>query len=125
MSGYKYTPTGVRDLDSSEEITNQSGARWLDYLLWRDAGGQPLPADSPDLPVPPSAQELAALAVLAADEQDRNEAKLNPTLRYLVTHTPAECAAKVQADVTDLATAKDMLAHFAVALCVLARGQLR
>ena len=44
---------------------------------------------------------------------------------YLVTHTPAECAAYVEANVTNLAQAKVMLGKFAMALSVLARRELR
>lgn len=55
----------------------------------------------------------------------REFTKIDPVIRYLVTHTPAECAAYVQLNVTNLATAKDMLAKFAMALSVLARQQFK
>lgn len=81
--------------------------------------------DAPKL----SAQELAAVAAAekqaSDDATDLNLAKANPVIRYLVTHTPAECAAYVQTNVTNLNTAKDMLAHLAAALSVIARNQLR
>ena len=73
------------------------------------------------VPVSPTAQELQAVE----DEAAVTVVKANAVINYLVTHTPAECAAKVQTDVTNLATAKDMLAHFAQALCVLAKDRLR
>ena len=63
--------------------------------------------------------------VAVADASAVTVVKANAVINYLVTHTPAECAAKVQTDVTNLATAKDMLAHFAQALCVLAKDRLR
>ena len=68
-------------------------------------------------------QAQQALATL--DASAVTVAKANAVINYLVTHTPQECAAKVQTDVTNLATAKDMLAHFAQVLCVLAKDRLR
>lgn len=62
-------------------------------------------------------------AVVDTDAKD--SAKVDVVIQYLVSHTPDECYAKVQADVTDLASAKVMLGRFAKALSVLARGQLR
>jgi hypothetical protein len=75
--------------------------------------------------LPPTPEEVAAEALRVADEAAFTVAKVNPIIAYLTRHTPAECAAKVQSDVTNLATAKDMLAHFAVALCVLSKEKLR
>lgn len=80
-------------------------------------------ADPP--PPPPTPEQVAMLAQVADDENARTLAKQNAVIQYLATHTPLECAAKVQSDVTNLATAKDMLANFAMALCVLARDRLR
>lgn len=68
---------------------------------------------------------LALTPTQVADAAAVSAAKSNLIIQFLVTHSPAECAAKVQNDVTSLATAKDMLANFAQALCVLARGTLR
>jgi hypothetical protein len=70
-------------------------------------------------------------AELAADEQAADDAaalayaKADTVIRYLVTHTPAEIEAYVQTNVTNLATAKDMLAKFGVALSVIAKDRLR
>ena len=80
-------------------------------------GGEPTQADV-DAFLAPSAQSVADASAVTV-------VKANAVITYLVTHTPAECAAKVQTDVTNLATAKDMLAHFAQALCVLAKDRLR
>ena len=76
-------------------------------------------------PPPPTPEEVAAQAQIVADEYAIGVVKTNPVIQYLVTHTPDECVAKVQADVINLETAKVMLGHFAVALSVLARGKLR
>ena len=59
------------------------------------------------------------------DTTAKDTAKLDAVIQYLVRHTPDECYAKVQADVTDLASAKVMMGKFAMALSVLARGALR
>jgi hypothetical protein len=67
----------------------------------------------------------AAIAAQAASKSATDIAALNPVIQYLGSHTPAECIAKVNTDVTDLASAKIMLGHFAVALCVLVRDKLR
>lgn len=116
---------GVRDLDLAVDVPfDPSSAAWNEYRAWTKLGNVPLDPD-PEVIPPPTAEEAAALARLLDDQTATDTAKLNPIIQYLVTHTPAECAAKVQADVTSLATAKTMLAHFAVALCVLARGKLR
>lgn len=59
------------------------------------------------------------------DQQAVQSAKADPVIQYLVNHTPDECFNKVQADVTDLASAKQMLGRFARALSVIAREKLR
>lgn len=72
-----------------------------------------------------TAAEAARAAQAQADAAATAAAKANNVVIYLVSHTPAECAAYVQANVTNLAQAKDMLANFAMALSVLARRSLR
>jgi hypothetical protein len=67
----------------------------------------------------------ASDALRLADKIALDASIVNPVIQYLVSHTPAECVAKVNSDVTDLASAKIMLGHFAVALCVLAKDKLR
>lgn len=73
----------------------------------------------------PTPEQLAKQALAVQDDAAKNTAIINPVIQYLVSHTPAECIAKVNSDVTDLASAKAMLGHFAVALCVLAKDKLR
>lgn len=64
-------------------------------------------------------------ALVAADVAAHESARANAVVQYLVAHTPAECAAYVNTQVTTLAEAKAMLANFAMALCVLSRKELR
>lgn len=59
-----------------------------------------------------------------ADEQAATAAKADSVIQYLVTHTPAECAAYVNANVNNLADAKAFLGKVAMALSVLARQHL-
>ena len=92
----------------------------IQYLSAEDIAARDAYLASPEY-----AAHLAKQATAAEDAAAVSQAKLNATIQYLATHTPAECAAKVQAEVTNLATAKDMLAHFAQALCVLVRRELR
>lgn len=86
---------------------------------WKAAGTPPIrtPAQI--------TEDNAAQLENSNDNLAREFTKIDPVIRYLVTHTPAECAAYVQLNVTNLATAKDMLAKFAMALSVLARQQLK
>ena len=86
--------------------------------------------DAPYLIVTPKSQEqidavLAERARVAADAESLDYAKAAPVIKYLATHTPAECEDYVQTNVTDLASAKTMMKHFAVALCVIARREFR
>lgn len=67
------------------------------------------------------AQVAAAAAHQAARQTDVETIKADPTITYLRDHRPAECYAKVQADVTDLASAKAMIGRLAMALCVIVR----
>lgn len=60
-----------------------------------------------------------------ADEGNRATAKSDNVIQYLVTHTPAECAAYVNANVNNLADAKAFLGKVAMALSVLARREFR
>lgn len=69
--------------------------------------------------------EAPRRAILAADNSAKEYAKTDAVIQYLVNHTPAECADYVQANVTDLASAKQFLKKVAMALSVLARRELR
>jgi len=69
-------------------------------------------------PPPPTAEQVA-------DATAKAEAKADNVVQYLRDHTPAECEAYVQANVTDLASARALMKKFAVVLCVLAKQTLR
>lgn len=60
-----------------------------------------------------------------ADKQGIEYAKADAVIQYLVAHTPAECEAWVNANVNNLADAKNFLGKVAIALCILARRELR
>lgn len=68
-----------------------------------------------------AADKLAA----AADESIAAKAKLNTTIRFLATHTDAEIADRMQADITNLAGAKNMITQLAIAVGAMARRQLK
>ena len=76
-------------------------------------------------PPPPTAAELAAIAQQIADAEAKAAAKADATVKYLVTHTPAEVFAKVSTDITDLASARQMIARLAVAIGAGLRNDLR
>jgi hypothetical protein len=73
----------------------------------------------------PTPEQIAAAAQAAADAAAKAEAKADAVIQYLRDHTPAECEAYVQAQVTDLASARALMKKFAVALCVLSKQSLR
>ena len=73
----------------------------------------------------PTPEQSAAAQQAAAAQAAKEEAKADNVVQYLRDHTPAECEAYVQANVTDLASARDLLKKFAVVLCVLAKQTLR
>ena len=77
---------------------------------------------------PPTAAKLAARVALVAQREADLAAKETVTtdavIQYLRNHTPAECEAYVQAQVTDLASARQLLKKFAIILCVLAKESL-
>lgn len=86
--------------------------------------GDMLPGDRETTPAEQAAKDAEIAAVLAkigTDETHISKVKDDKTVAYLRTHTPDECYNKVQADVTDLASAKKMMGSLAMALCVLVR----
>jgi hypothetical protein len=73
----------------------------------------------------PTVEALAAQAQAVADQAAIASAKADAVIQYLVSHTPAECATYVTANVTNLATATALLQKFAMALCVLSKDKLK
>lgn len=72
---------------------------------------------TPPPPTPPTVEELAIIEALAA-------AKADVAIQYLVTHTPAECYAYVQANVTNLATAVNFIGKIAMVLSIIAKNRM-
>lgn len=69
--------------------------------------------------------QAAAVAQHAADTAAKQSAQADVVIQYLVNHTPAECAAYVAANVTNLASAVSLLQKFAIALCVISKREFR
>jgi len=75
-------------------------------------------------PYVPTPEEVAAAAAAAEALANKQSAKADAFVAFLATKSPAEVAARVQADVTDLASAKVVLTKLAIAVSVMARNQL-
>lgn len=82
---------------------------------------EPTPEEIAEAKAVKAAQRALQIDELAA----RESAKTDLVVRYLRDHTPAECVSYVQTNVTDLASAKDLLKKYAVILCVLAKQNFR
>jgi hypothetical protein len=100
--------SAIRRLADGASIPiNPDNRDYAEYLKWVTDGGVPEEADPPP---PPSQDELDA-------EAARTYAKL-VAIRDM---TPAEVQTWIDANLTDLATAKDVIKTLAVGFCVLAR----
>ena len=122
MSRYHLKRVGVHDRDNARDVTPESPF-WAEYREFVRAGGvvDPEPFVAPE---PPSPEEVAALAELAAREVMVADLKADSTIQFLRTHTPAECSDWVNANVTDLASAKQVLSKMAMVVAYLARERL-
>lgn len=69
--------------------------------------------------------KAAQVTQTTSDALDKQAAQADTVIQFLLTHTPAECSAFVGTNVTNLATAVNMLQKFSIALCVLAKSNLR
>lgn len=76
-------------------------------------------------PLLPDPDDVAAEAIRVADAEAKAIAKADNVVKFLCNHTPAEVEAYVQAQVIDLPSARALLKKFGVALCVLAKQNLR
>jgi hypothetical protein len=76
-------------------------------------------------PYVPTPEEVAAAALAAADASAKQAAKADALITFLIEKTPAEVVARVNSDITDLASAKQVIAKLAVAVSVLAKSSLR
>jgi hypothetical protein len=123
MARYELRPIGVWDNVLGHRITRSDGIEWGDYRQWLRAGNVPDP--QPVVPPPaPTQAELDALAEIAARATIRDALRADNVVAYLRTHAPAECAAYVNANVTDLASAKTVLSKLAMVVAYLARERL-
>jgi hypothetical protein len=122
MARYHLLPAGrVFDENTGRSFEPFDQAAWAEYQAWLAGGGVPDPLP-PVPPLPPA--EQAARDELAARQAMRTALRNDGTIQFLRTHTPAECEAWVQANVTDLATAKNVLGKLAMVVAYLARERL-
>jgi hypothetical protein len=122
MARYRLLPAGrVFDEDAGRSFERIDHEAWAEYQAWLAAGGVPDPLP-PEPPLPPA--EQAARDELAARQAMRAALRTDSTIQFLRTHTPAECEAWVQSNVTDLASAKLVLRKLAMICAYLARERL-
>lgn len=89
------------------------------------SGCVPITQAEADILNAPTPEQIAQEAKRLEEKQQADNAKTDAVIQYLITHTPAECSAYVAANVTNLATAVNMLQKFAIALCVLSKDKFR
>jgi hypothetical protein len=119
---YELRAVGVWDNVLGQRIA-RSDPEWGAYREWVRAGNSPDQMPAP-VSVPPTQAELDARAELTARDAMRATLKADATVTYLRTHTPAECAAYVNSNVTDLTSAKNVLSKLAMICAYLARERL-
>lgn len=119
---YELRAVGVWDNVAGRRII-RTDPEWPAYRAWLRDGNVPDPMPAPVV-VPPTQAVIDALAELEAREAMRNALKADSVVQYLRTHTPAECAAYVNSNVTDLASAKNVLSKLAMICAYLARERL-
>ena len=114
---HSYSDRQMQLLRDHAAIAGTPLTEYEDLIALVEANMRPIPPKTPE--------ELAAEAQQLADAEARAEAKADATVQYLRDHTPAECADYVHTNVTDLASARNMLKKFAMVLSVLAKQNLR
>lgn len=124
MARYEQRKVGVWDNDTSTLVTRLQTDAWRAYEFWLSAGNTPDP-QPPDPPPPgPTPEQIAAEADRVARLAMRNALRADSTILFLRTHTPAEVEALVNSNVTDLASAKNVLSKMAMVVAYLARERL-
>jgi hypothetical protein len=122
MARYHLLPANrVFDENTGRSFERIDHEAWAEYQAWLAGGGVPDPVP-PEPPLPPA--EQAARDELAARDGMRADLRADSTIQFLRTHTPAECEAWVQANVIDLASAKQVLGKLAMIVAYLARERL-
>jgi hypothetical protein len=109
---YRIAPRGVINIVTGDLVLPHM-AEWTEYVAWLHAGNSPEPRD-------PTPEEIEK----AARAQMITDLRAESTITHLRTHTPSEAAAYVNANVTDLASAKNVLAKLAMICAYLARERL-
>ncbi len=120
---YELRPVGVWDNVLGRRITRSDGVEWAAYRAWMLDGNFPDPMPTPVV-IPPTQAELNAQAELAARITMQSALSADPVVQYLRTHTPAEAAAYVTNNVSDLASARNVLSKLAMICAYLARERL-
>jgi hypothetical protein len=115
---YQYGRNGIilRLSDGASIPPDAANSDYQACLRWVALGNTILPRDAQDV-----AAEAAELATGQQQVQDIAAARQNAKLQALATRTPAQVQAWVDANVNNLADAKDVLSTLAVAVSVLAR----
>lgn len=117
MPHYKDTGNKTHFLDSAEFVN----------LL--PPGSVEITKAEYDALVAPTPQQVAdaaaANALAAADRAARQTAKADLLINFLIDKTPAEIITRVNSDITDLASARQVVAKLAVAISVLVKQSLR
>lgn len=111
MSEYELRLRGVLHRASSTVIQRED-LGWAEYESWLQAGGIPDPMPIPPIePQPPPTQQ----------ELDSVAARAYAKLTALRTMTPAQVITWVDANVTNLESAKDAIKTLAIAVSILSR----
>jgi hypothetical protein len=122
MARYRIAPVGVVDTVNGDALILPNRAGWREYEIWMTQGNTPDP-----LPVVPhvvTPAEQAALDELAARDAIRAELRLDAAVQALRTRTPAQVDAWLDANVTDLSSARAVLKILARILALLARERI-
>ena len=122
MNRYERRAVGIFDRTLGRIITRRD-AEWADYVAHWQSGGDVDAAPAPEAVVLPP-EEVAARAELAARDVMRDDLRADATIDFLRRNTPADVAAWVDVNVTDLASAKVVLRKLAMIVAYLARERL-
>jgi hypothetical protein len=115
------SPLILRVSDGATIPADERNADRQAFILWRDGWTEILP-DGSKLEHPPHTPEPAdPPPPPTKDELDTASARADSQVQALATMSPAEAAAWIDANVTDLPSARAALRRMAKILCILAR----